>query len=73
MADEAAVTFQDTWSYRLIIIGLVVVLFVIVTGMIVLPFLGKEMPSELSNIAMPIIAGLLAILRIPTATTTGGK
>jgi hypothetical protein len=54
---------SDFWSYRIVIGGLVISLFVVLAGMIFLPFIGKEAPSELSAIAMPIITALAAILR----------
>ncbi|MFA4845087.1 MAG: hypothetical protein WC654_00825 [Patescibacteria group bacterium] len=42
--------------------GLVIVLLVTVAGMIALPLIGKEVPTELSTVAIPIVTALAAIL-----------
>lgn len=61
--DSPVVTQQgDQLVYRMIVIGLLVALLGIVTGMIALLTFGKEIPAEISQLAMPIITGLMAIL-----------
>ena len=52
----------DIWSYRLVVTGLVTVLVATVIGIIVLPLLGKPIPSELTTIAVPVLTALAAIL-----------
>jgi|GEM_PF-3913513 hypothetical protein len=62
MSDAPSTTTVDTWSYRLVVGGLVLCLLAAVVGMTALSFLGKEVPPDLPAIAMPIIAALAAIL-----------
>ena len=71
MADETqpevtpASSSSDRLPNRVVVLGLVFVLFTVVIGMIALPMFGKEAPSEISAIAMPIITALAAILQPP--------
>jgi hypothetical protein len=63
MADEAQPistpeSFQDKLPNRVIVIGLMLVLLIVVIGTTVLVALGKDAPSELTQIAMPIISGV---------------
>jgi hypothetical protein len=67
MADEVVTTEQapgqsDAWATRFVIIALSVVLFICVSGIILLPFFGKEYTTELPNMATMIIGVLAAIL-----------
>jgi hypothetical protein len=64
MADEVQVEGRttDVWSYRLVVTGLVVVLLSTVFGIIAMVLLGKEIPSELTTIAVPVLTALAAIL-----------
>jgi hypothetical protein len=64
MADETQVEGKttDIWSYRLVVGGLVVALLSTVLGIIVMSILGKEIPSELTTIAVPTLTALAAIL-----------
>ncbi len=52
----------DNWIYRIVVVGFVAILVAIVAGMITLPLLGKEMPSELNTLAMALITALAALL-----------
>jgi len=66
MADEPITepvkSVGDNLSYRIVVSGLVIVLLVTVAGMIALPLIGKEVPTELSTVAIPIVTALAAIL-----------
>jgi hypothetical protein len=48
----------DQLPNRIIVIGLMLVLAVVVGGTVALAALGKDIPSELTSIAMPIITGV---------------
>lgn len=61
---QAPTQVEDHWSFRLIVLALTGAMIVGIAGMIALPLLGREIPPELSNIVMPIITALAAVLRL---------
>jgi hypothetical protein len=54
---------MNEWTpTKIVVFGLLSVLFTTVGGMVAGMMLGKDMPSELSAIAMPIITALAAFV-----------
>ena len=49
-------------SQKVVVYGLVFVLILVIAGVIYLSIMGKDVPTELSAIAMPIITALAALL-----------
>lgn len=60
--DDQTPQTTDLLSYRVVVAGLTLALVVTVLGILVLQILGKEVPAELTTIAVPILTALAAIL-----------
>jgi hypothetical protein len=71
--DIAATKTTEVLSYRLVVIGLVLVLVATVIGIIVLPLFGKPIPQELTTIAVPVLTALAAILSPIDRLGVGGQ